>query len=190
MAANREILDYLQSLPGFPVQTAQSIQQIDSPAGGDAALYGDPSTYRYTPPAQASSARLVRTHGGLINPAETQASIIRATEEDYQRRFAPIEDRFVRETLREGAGVQMDLARTDRAVRDAAANVAGQRRRAMGRYGIAREIDPHDSNATVSTAVGAKRDTRIRAEDRRMRALGGVGGTVAQSRSDLAVGGN
>lgn len=189
-------LDYFRritALPGFPQQVAQTLQAQAAPATAQAAapaatadqqLYGAPGSYQVQPAAPGFGAGVVRTHGGIINPAETQASIIRGMEADYRRRFAPIEDRLVGEVMNEEAGLGLDLARTRRSVSDAAQNVQGQRRRQMGRFGIARRIDPDESTDTVSDAVRGARDTRLRVQDRRLGLMGGASNVSAQARAE------
>jgi hypothetical protein len=125
---------------------------------------------------------VIRTHGGIINPAETQAAVIRGLERDYQQRFVPIENQVVDEVMNRGAGLAQDLARTRRSVTDAATNIEGQRRRAASRFGVARRVDPDNQTDTVSNAISGARDTRLRVRDRRLGLMGGTSNIAAQSK--------
>lgn len=190
MSLDADFFRSLSSIPGFPMDWAGSMPDVaevmqTSPGGGDEQLYGSPGSYAPAIPAPMQNAGVVRTHGGIINPEETRAGIIRALERDFQSRFAPIENVLVDETTNKGAGLNQDLARTRRSVTNAAANSAGQRRRQMGRFGIARRADPDEKTGTVSNAVAGARDTRLRVEDRRMGLLGGSSNIAAAGRQEV-----
>lgn len=181
---DQNYLRFLQGLPGFPAAMAPPIQAMvdDDAAGPDADLYGPPSSYTPRLPQPGPGTGVVRTHGGVINPAETQAAVIRGLERDYQQRFVPIENQIVGEVMNRGAGLSQDLARSRRSVIDAAQNVEGQRRRAASRFGVARSMDPDNQTDTVSNAISAARDTRLRVEDRRLGLMGGTSNIAAQSK--------
>lgn len=163
---------YLRGLPGIDPGFVDAVAGAAAPAGM-------PSI-----PEPQISAGVVRNDRGQIKARETQAGVIRSLEDDYQARFTPIEDDLVRRTM-DGADLDQDLDRGRGAVRAAAQNVRSQQRRALARFGVARQADPDRSNDTVSNAVQVARDTRMRAGDRKLGVLGGATATAATAKNEF-----
>lgn len=111
------------------------------------------------------------------------ADLIRAQTQDYNTRFAPIENMLAGSITRTGTTyLEGDLERTRGAVLGAAQNVQGMADRSAGRLGIERsQIDP---NSTTSTLVGGLNETRMRDQDRRLELLtGGLSGITQNVRN-------
>lgn len=191
------IANYLRTLPGFPTQLLDGLQQARGPAvqpgntpgPANPDLYGNPSTYTYTPPAPATYSNLIvrERYGdtGSIAAADTRANIIKEQFNDYMNRFAPVEDRLVNEVMNQGAGLNLDMARTQNAITGAAINVQGQAARDRQRLGLSGSADPNVGNNLVSDLVGGLRDTRMRARDRRDRLMSGTANTAVGAKRDF-----
>lgn len=111
------------------------------------------------------------------------ADLIRAQTQDYNTRFAPIEDMLASSITRTGTTfLEGDLNRTRDAITGAARNVQGMANRDAQRLGVAStQIDP---NNTTSTLVGGLNETRMRDSDRRLQLLtGGLSGITQNVRN-------
>ena len=111
------------------------------------------------------------------------ADLIRAQTQDYQTRFAPIENMLASSITRTGTTfLEGDLERTRGAVMGASQNVQGMADRSAERLGINRtQMDP---NSTTSTLVGGLNETRMRDSDRRLQLLtGGLSGITQNVRN-------
>lgn len=189
------IANYLRTLPGFPTQLIDGLQQMRGPAvqpgnmPENQNLYGNPSTYTFNPAPPATYSNLVvrERHGdtGSIAAADTRANIIKEQFNDYLNRFAPVEDRLVNEVMNQGAGLNLDLARSRDAITGAAMNVQGQAARDRQRLGLSGSADPNVSNNLVSDLVGGLRDTRMRARDRQMSLMSGTANTAVGAKRDF-----
>ena len=189
------IANYLRTLPGFPTQLIDGLQQTRGPAvqpgnmPASQELYGNPSTYTFNPPPPSTYSNLVvrERYGdtGSIAAADTRANIIKEKFNDYLNRFAPVEDRLVNEVMNQGAGLNLDLARSRDAITGAAINVQGQAARDRQRLGLSGSADPNVSNNLVSDLVGGLRDTRMRARDRQMSLMSGTANTAVGAKRDF-----
>jgi len=111
------------------------------------------------------------------------ADLIRAQTQDYQTRFAPIENMLASSITRTGTTfLEGDLERTREAVMGASQNVQGMANRTAERLGInSTQMDP---NNTTSTLVGGLNETRMRDSDRRLQLLtGGLSGITQNVRN-------
>ena len=109
------------------------------------------------------------------------ADVIRAQYQDYENRFAPIEN-FAVSALRPGGTMdgQYDIARSRQAVLDAGANLQGQQERSMGRYGLSMTApNIATSNEVTGGVVAGMNQARLADADRRLQLLGGGAGAGA-----------
>lgn len=113
------------------------------------------------------------------------ADIIRAQQQDYMNRFAPVENLLASEITPTGTrSMDADLARTRGAITSAAENYQGQADRASARYGLTNKQQVANTNDTVSAMVGGLNDTRLRDQSRRLEILGGgMSGIATKARS-------
>lgn len=171
-----QIANFLRTLNGFPVAEFDAFVN-ETTMGSDGYTVQVPDAPNYG----ALIERERHGNTGSVAAGATQANIIRAMEEDYQRRFAPVEDILAREVMG-GAGLEDDLQRTRESFTSAMENVEGQRQRALAGYGLRGASGvTRDANANVGAMVGALRDTRMRAKDRRREAMvGGVNVSATQ----------
>lgn len=111
------------------------------------------------------------------------ADLIRAQTQDYNTRFAPVENMLASSITRTGTTyLEGDLERTRGAVLGAAQNVQGMSDRAANRLGI--RGAQMDQNNTTSTLVGGMNETRMRDADRRLELLtGGLSGITQGARN-------
>lgn len=144
-------------------------------------LYGP--TVKFTPGENALNA---------VNPSayandkkegaqRLSADVIRAQYQDYQNRFAPIENFAVQSLTRNGTmDGQFDVARSRAAVENAGANLQGQQERAMGRFGLgATSPNIAQSNEVTGGVVAGMNQARLADADRRLQMLGGGAGAGA-----------
>ena len=121
------------------------------------------------------------------NPGDKlYAQLTRMQLQDYQQRFAPVEDFLAGQITATGTGqLEADLERTRGAVIEGSDNVRGQSNRFRERYGLSaapRSIG--DANATASAMVGGLNMTRARDSDRQQALLtGGLGAIGQQARN-------
>lgn len=113
------------------------------------------------------------------------ADIIKAQQQDYMTRFAPIENMLASEITATGTrSLGADMARTRAAISSAAQNYQGQANRAQQRYGLTNTQQVANSNETVSAMVGGLNDTRLRDSQRRLELLGGgMSGIATKART-------
>jgi hypothetical protein len=113
------------------------------------------------------------------------ADVIKAQQQDYMTRFAPIENMLASEITATGTkSLGADMARTRAAITGAAKNYQGQANRAQQRYGLTNTQQVANSNETVSAMVGGMNDTRLRDSSRRLELLGGgMSGIATKART-------
>ena len=116
------------------------------------------------------------------NPADKlYADLIRAQTQDYNTRFAPVENFLANEITATGTrSLDGDMTRTRAAVTGAGQNVRGQQDRAMGRYGLSSN-NGGAGQSEVSSLVGGLNDTKARDIDRRTALLTGSMSGIAQN---------
>ena len=109
------------------------------------------------------------------------ADLIRAQTQDYNRRFAPIENFMAGQLTATGTkSLEGDLANTRENMNAAAANVQSQQNRNMGRMGLQNTGNVFNSMTAVGGLVGGLNDTRLRDADRRQSILSGSLSGISQ----------
>lgn len=109
------------------------------------------------------------------------ADLIRAQTQDYNQRFAPIENFMAGQITATGTkSLGADLDRTRSNVGTAITNVQGQQDRNMGRMGLQGTSNMANSTTAVGGLVGGLNDTRLRDSDRRQSLLSGSLSGIAQ----------
>jgi len=109
------------------------------------------------------------------NPGDRlYADLIRAQTQDYDQRFAPVENFMAGQITATGTkSLAGDLANTRSNVGSAVTNVQGQQNRDMSRMGLQGNSNVANSTAAVGGLVGGLNDTRLRDGDRRQSLLSG-----------------
>jgi len=109
------------------------------------------------------------------------ADLIRAQTQDYNQRFAPIENFMAGQLTATGTkSLEGDLANTRENMNAAAANVQSQQNRNMGRMGLQNTGNVFNSMTAVGGLVGGLNDTRLRDADRRQSILSGSLSGISQ----------
>jgi hypothetical protein len=109
------------------------------------------------------------------------ADLIRAQTQDYNQRFAPIENFMAGQLTATGTkSLEGDLANTRENMNAAAANVQSQQNRNMGRMGLQNTGNVFNSLTAVGGLVGGLNDTRLRDSDRRQSILSGSLSGISQ----------
>lgn len=109
------------------------------------------------------------------------ADLIRAQTQDYNQRFAPIENFMANQITATGTkSLAGDLERTRGNIGTAITNVQGQQDRNMGRMGLQGTSNMANSTTAVGGLVGGLNDTRLRDADRRQSLLSGSLSGIAQ----------
>jgi hypothetical protein len=109
------------------------------------------------------------------------ADLIRAQTQDYNQRFAPIENFMAGQLTATGTkSLEGDLANTRENMNAAAANVQSQQNRNMGRMGLQNTGNVFNSLTAVGGLVGGLNDTRLRDSDRRQSILSGSLSNISQ----------
>jgi len=109
------------------------------------------------------------------------ADLIRAQTQDYNQRFAPIENFMAGQITATGTkSLGADLDRTRSNVGTAITNVQGQQDRNMGRMGLQGTTNMANSTTAVGGLVGGLNDTRLRDADRRQSLLSGSLSGISQ----------
>jgi len=109
------------------------------------------------------------------------ADLIRAQTQDYNQRFAPIENFMAGQITATGTkSLEGDLANTRENMNAAAANVQSQQNRNMGRMGLQNTGNVSNSLTAVGGLVGGLNDTRLRDADRRQSILSGSLSGISQ----------
>lgn len=109
------------------------------------------------------------------------ADLIRAQTQDYNQRFAPIENFMAGQLTATGTkSLEGDLANTRENMNAAAANVQSQQNRNMGRMGLQNTGNVFNSMTAVGGLVGGLNDTRLRDSDRRQSILSGSLSGISQ----------
>jgi hypothetical protein len=109
------------------------------------------------------------------------ADLIRAQTQDYNQRFAPIENFMAGQLTATGTkSLEGDLANTRENMNAAAANVQSQQNRNMGRMGLQNTGNVFNSLTAVGGLVGGLNDTRLRDADRRQSMLSGSLSNISQ----------
>jgi hypothetical protein len=113
------------------------------------------------------------------------ADVIKAQQQDYMTRFAPIENMLASEITATGTkSLGADMARTRAAISGATQNYQGQANRAQQRYGLTNTQQVANTNETVSAMVGGMNDTRLRDSSRRLELVGGgMSGIATKART-------
>jgi hypothetical protein len=116
------------------------------------------------------------------NPGDKlYADLIRAQTQDYNQRFAPIENFMAGQITATGTkSLGADLDRTRSNVGTAITNVQGQQDRNMGRMGLQGTSNMANSTTAVGGLVGGLNDTRLRDADRRQSLLSGSLSGISQ----------
>ena len=116
------------------------------------------------------------------NPGDKlYADLIRAQTQDYNQRFAPIENFMAGQITATGTkSLGADLDRTRSNVGTAITNVQGQQDRNMGRMGLQGTTNMANSTTAVGGLVGGLNDTRLRDADRRQSLLSGSLSGISQ----------
>ena len=116
------------------------------------------------------------------NPGDKlYADLIRAQTQDYNQRFAPIENFMAGQITATGTkSLGADLDRTRSNVGTAISNVQGQQDRNMGRMGLQGTTNMANSTTAVGGLVGGLNDTRLRDADRRQSLLSGSLSGISQ----------
>ena len=109
------------------------------------------------------------------NPGDKlYADLIRAQTQDYNQRFAPVENFMAGQITATGTkSLAGDLANTRSNMGSAVTNVQGQQNRDMGRMGLQGSSNVANSTTAVGGLVGGLNDTRLRDSDRRQSLLSG-----------------
>lgn len=109
------------------------------------------------------------------------ADLIRAQTQDYNQRFAPIENFMAGQLTATGTkSLEGDLANTRENMTAAVANVQSQQNRNMGRMGLQNTGNVSNSMTAVGGLVGGLNDTRLRDSDRRQSILSGSLSGISQ----------
>jgi hypothetical protein len=180
---------YQQYLDGLNAGTAAD---VDAFYNGYDASYGGDSFYQggvgngainnsYNPYASINVNRYDHLDK-KDNPADKlYADLIRAQTQDYQTRYAPVEDYMANQITATGTrALGGDLRRTENSVLGASANVGGQQQRAMARMGLSAPSSTPNNQSTIGALVGGMNDTRVRDSDRRQAILNGNLGSISQ----------
>ena len=116
------------------------------------------------------------------NPGDKlYADLIRAQTQDYNQRFAPVENFMAGQITATGTkSLAGDLANTRSNMGSAVTNVQGQQNRDMGRMGLQGSSNVANSTTAVGGLVGAVNDTRLRDADRRQSLLSGSLSGISQ----------
>ena len=102
------------------------------------------------------------------------ADLIRAQTQDYNARFAPVENFMAQQITATGTqSLAGDLERTRSNMGSAVTNVQGQQNRDMSRMGLQGGGNFANSTTAVGGLVGGLNDTRLRDADRRQALLTG-----------------
>jgi len=109
------------------------------------------------------------------------ADLIRAQTQDYNQRFAPIENFMAGQiTATRAKSFGADLDRTRSNMGRAVTNVQGQQNRDMARMGLQGNGNIANSTTAVGGLVGGLNDTRLRDADRRQSILSGSLSGISQ----------
>ena len=116
------------------------------------------------------------------NPGDKlYADLIRAQTQDYNQRFAPVENFMAGQITATGTkSLAGDLAKTRSNMGSAVTNVQGQQNRDMGRMGLQGSSNVANSTTAVGGLVGGLNDTRLRDSDRRQSLLSGSLSGISQ----------
>ena len=116
------------------------------------------------------------------NPGDQlYADLIRAQTQDYNTRFAPMEDFLTGQITATGTkSLGADLERTRSNMGSAVTNVQGQQDRNMARMGLQNRSNISNSTTAVGGLVGGLNDTRLRDADRRQSILSGSLSGISQ----------
>ena len=125
------------------------------------------------------------TYAGMStrhNPGDKlYADLIRAQTQDYNQRFAPVENFMAGQITATGTkSLAGDLANTRSNMGSAVTNVQGQQNRDMGRMGLQGSSNVANSTTAVGGLVGGLNDTRLRDSDRRQSLLSGSLSGISQ----------
>ena len=116
------------------------------------------------------------------NPGDQlYADLIRAQTQDYNQRFAPMENFLAGQITATGTkSLGADLERTRSNMGSAVTNVQGQQDRNMARMGLQNRSNISNSTTAVGGLVGGLNDTRLRDSDRRQSILSGSLSGISQ----------
>ena len=116
------------------------------------------------------------------NPGDQlYADLIRAQTQDYNQRFAPVENFMAGQITATGTkSLAGDLDRTRANMGSAVKNVQGQQNRDMARMGLQGNNNIANSTTAVGARVGGLNDTRMRDGDRRQSLLSGSMSGISQ----------
>jgi len=116
------------------------------------------------------------------NPGDKlYADLIRAQTQDYNQRFAPVENFMAGQITATGTkSLAGDLDRARSNMGSAVNNVQGQQNRDMARMGLQGNNNIANSTAAVGARVGGLNDTRLRDADRRQSLLSGSMSGISQ----------
>ena len=161
---NPDFDNYLNQLsPGVSAQVGEFYNS------GDYNAYSAINPYAY---ANVSTKR---------NPGDKlYADLIRAQTQDYNQRFAPVENFMAGQITATGTkSLAGDLDRTRANMGSAVKNVQGQQNRDMARMGLQGNNNIANSTTAVGGLVGGVNDTRLRDADRRQSLLSGSLSSIA-----------
>jgi len=138
-------------------------------AGQVSAFYNPNNPYASINPSQYS--HIDRKH---MPADQLYADLIRAQTQDYNARFAPVENFMAQQITATGTqSLAGDLERTRSNMGSAVTNVQGQQNRDMSRMGLQGGGNFANSTTAVGGLVGGLNDTRLRDADRRQALLTG-----------------
>ena len=160
--------DYSNYLGNLSPDVSQQVADFFAPEDYNAYSSIDPNAY----------AGMSTRH----NPGDRlYADLVRAQTQDYNQRFAPIENFMAGQITATGTkSLAGDLANTRSNMGSAVTNVQGQQNRDMSRMGLQGNSNVANSTAAVGGLVGAVNDTRLRDADRRQSLLSGSLSGISQ----------
>ena len=160
--------DYSNYLGNLSPDVSQQVADFFAPEDYNAYSSIDPNAY----------AGMSTRH----NPGDRlYADLVRAQTQDYNQRFAPVENFMAGQITATGTkSLAGDLANTRSNMGSAVTNVQGQQNRGMSRMGLQGNSNVANSTTAVGGLVGAVNDTRLRDSDRRDSLMVGSLSPIAQ----------
>lgn len=153
------MMDFNQFLSHLNPETANEVNSFYNPNNPYASI--NPSQYSH----------IERKH---MPADQLYADLIRAQTQDYNARFAPIENFMAQQITATGTqSLVGDLERTRSNMGSAVTNVQGQQNRDMSRMGLQGTGNFANSTTAVGGLVGGLNDTRLRNADLRNALLTG-----------------
>ena len=167
----------------FPQMFGDYLSQLSPDIAGEVgSFYGTGETNAYSNINPNSYAYMKKKD---MPGDKLYADLIRAQTQDYNQRFAPIENFMAGQITATGTkSLDADLDRTRSNMGSSVTNVQGQQNRDMGRMGLQGNSNVANSTTAVGGLVGGLNDTRLRDSDRRQSLLSGsLSGISTKARS-------